>query len=210
MTGIVLGTLRLPLLKIEEVLAWSISELIPPSNHSNRLVLLPTTQSPGRKKCLGHFWPDKWSTLEGDLYAEVNFTAESLGRPFMEVIETCVHEVTHAWCYSMGISDTRKSGQWHNKKFRDAATEIGLVCQEPVDGYGYGHTSLSDELAEKIEKEFKPDIESLGLFRLPNPPSRPTTRAYVCGCGGFRVRAPMGASFDAYCQICTEPFEEVA
>ena len=113
-------------------------------------------------------------------------------RPFLSIMETCAPEAAHAWSYQKGIRDTHKTGRWHNKRFRDLATEIGLICQEPINGYGYGHTSLSAGLIEKIETEYKPDTENLGLFRLPNSSSKPTPRAYMCGCGGFRVRAPMG------------------
>lgn len=69
---VVRGTLRSALLKIEEALGWTISELIPqPKDLQERLqdqlILLPTIQGQGRRRCLGHFWPRKWATLEGGL-----------------------------------------------------------------------------------------------------------------------------------------------
>jgi hypothetical protein len=181
-------TLQPAMGELERVLKWSAKTT---GINGDRVV--PTIQSKGKKaRCGGWFAPNRWSTREGQLCHEINFSAELLKESPEAIVALAIHEVVHLWCHSMGLKDTAKSGR-HNKVFKEYAEILGLVCADPTDSYGYGYTTPGTELAERIEKDCQPDVAMFNLFRVemeaPEPKPKSPSYKYSCGCTEFRTKA---------------------
>jgi hypothetical protein len=179
-----------------------------------------TIQSKHKKsRCLAWFSdpmsgnPYGWSNREQDeVYQEMNFTPEMFDRPGDEITAIVVHEKVHKWCTALGIQDCAKSGR-HNGKFKKYAGYLGLVCKDPEDSYGYGYTSPSPELAERIENEFQPDITKFDTYRLPTRKGKPSDKLqkWECtpkeegdDCPAVYTRGEQELS--GVCHRCNEPF----
>lgn len=175
------------------------------------ITLVPHIQTRGkRKRCLGWFSKEKWSTRDGKLRAEVTLSAETLGRDPVDIAATIVHEAVHVWNAARGITDCATNNR-HNGKFKEAAEEIGLICADPTDSIGYGYTTPTDALVNTIIEVFKPDVKKFNLFRLEATPKKAKatkTRAYVCECD-VKVRVANGTELDATCHVCDSKFELV-
>lgn len=172
-----------------------------------RVVL--TIQTHGRKKrCAGWFSKSRWSDREGTLYHEITITAEKLDRDPIEIIATIVHEVVHLWCNALGVQDTSTSGR-HNNKFKSHASQVGLDCEPPTDSYGYGYTTATKWLENKIRDEFVPDHLAFSLFRL-LPVAKETTapkpRIFTCECEDApKVRVAMTKTDPEWnCSVCNQ------
>lgn len=203
-TGLRIDSLTPALAELERAMCWASEDL-----EGMDIDVTPTIQTRGRKKrCLGHFAPKCWSTREGDLRAEISFSAETLNRDPIEIIGVALHELVHAWNYSRGIKDASKSDR-HNRRFKAAAEDIGLVVKDPEDSYGHGYTSVGDPLRKRIEKDFVPDYSALNLFRLDRPAKNGTSkqRSWVCDCG-YKVRTAINTVMDAQCQVCGAEYVE--
>ena len=173
------------------------------------------------KKSRCHAWfsdpmsnqPYGWSNREGDeVYQEMNFTPEMFDRSGVEIVSIVIHEKVHKWCTALGIQDCAKSGR-HNGKFKRYAEYLGLVCKDPEDSYGYGYTSPSPELAERIENEFQPDITKFDAYRLPARKGKPSDKLqkWECtpkeegdDCPAVYTRGEQELS--GVCHRCNEPF----
>lgn len=112
--------------------------------------------------------PYGWSNREGDeVYQEMNFTPEMLNRSTSDISATVIHEKVHKWCKALGIKDCALSGRHNKTGFAKYAEYLGLVVEPATDSYGWGYTSPSPELAERIEKELNLDITKFDAYRLP-------------------------------------------
>lgn len=198
-------SLRPELRELERALMWGMTlggdspEMIP---------VVVSVASSGKKKCNAWTVLNMWKDREGDEYHEVQFTAEQMHRDPVDVVATAIHEDVHLFCSAMGIKDCSKGGR-HNQQFKEMAEVFGLVCDEPYDSAGYGHTRPSEALRQRIEKEFKPDIAALNLARKvaekkdkEKKPSK--TKAYECLC--MTVRVAQGKTLRATCDECEQPF----
>ena len=198
--GLQIDSIAPAIRELERAMEWASRDLA-----GMDIALVPTIQTRGRSaRCMGTFTNDRWSTKEGETRAEINFSAEYLNREPHEIIGTAIHEITHAWNSSRGIEDVATNGR-HNKKFKVAAEEMGLDVQDPSDSYGYGYTSVSPALRERIADEFVPDHAALSLFMLVRPPKEGTnkTRAWVCECDPqYTVRVAAKNELDVECQQC--------
>lgn len=106
------------------------------------VVLLPAPAQ--KRRVLGHFAPLRWTARQdgtGYLH-EVVVVAEYLNRDPVEVVETLVHEATHALNFSRGVHDC-SSSQYHNAKFKETAEELGLEVAQ-VKHYGFALTQMSE------------------------------------------------------------------
>ena len=201
-------TLQPAMGELERVLKWAAK---PTGIGKDRVV--PTIQSRGKKaRCGGWFAPNRWSTREGDSCHEINFAAELLKETPEIIVALAVHEVVHLWCHSLGLKDTGNSGR-HNKVFKEYAENLGLVCADPTDWYGYGYTTAGPELAKRIEKDCQPDVALFNLFRVevkkaekPEKPKNPSFK-YSCGCTEFRTKAEVVATCNK--EDCGNVFEVV-
>ena len=126
--------------------------------------------------------PYGWSTREGEVYQEMNFTPEMLNHSTVDIAATVIHEKVHKWCTALRIQDCSKGGRHNKKGFAKHAEYLGLVVAEPTDSKGYAHTSPSPELAERIEKELNLDVTKFNVYRLPVRKGKPSDKLqkWVC------------------------------
>ncbi len=166
-------------------------------------------QTQGRSaRCAGWFSHDQWSTREGEMVAEITITAELLNRDPVDIIATIMHEIVHVWQHFLGLKGVSTGGR-HNRVFVEYAEIVGLEVQRPaVDSYGLGYTRPSEELRERIEDEFQPDVAAFNLFRLikTKETKKVTTNAYWCSCQGLTLRIPAKQTLDATCHVCDVKF----
>ena len=158
--------------------------------------------------------PYGWSNREGsEVYQEMNFTPEMLNREPNDILAVVIHEKVHKWCKALGEKDCALSGR-HNKTFQKFAEYLGLVVAPATDSYGWGYTSPSPELVERIEKEFQPDVTKFNVYRLPvrkGGKASNKLQKWVCtsgkesDCGAMYSRGDYEAVY--VCQRCGEPLQ---
>ena len=117
-----------------------------------------TIQTKGKRNALG--WCTLWKAwkegeyVEADSgYYEINISAESLHRPFSEIMRTLIHEMVHLYNIQHGVKDCSRNGTYHNKRFKETAEKHGLMVYK-VDGFGFAGTKLDDDTARWIEMKF--------------------------------------------------------
>ena len=141
-------------------------------------------QTRGKKaKCRGWMKKNSWSTREGELCNEMTITSEGLNRDPVDIIGTVIHECIHLIALTDDVQDVSKVGR-HNKHFKEYAEILGLECAKPSDSYGWGYTTVSEELRKDIINSFKPDVAAFNVFCLVPEPSEPTNKnkAWSCAC----------------------------
>lgn len=144
---------------------------------------------------------------EDEGYFEINICAEYLSRPFEQVAETLLHEMVHLYNLQIEVQDTSRNGTYHNKKFKEAAEQHGLIA-EASGKYGFTNTKLNEEAEQFIGQYSEKKFE---LFRKPIPKikgktSKQSSRKYVCpGCGCI-IRATK--EVHVICADCNLEFEE--
>lgn len=198
-------SLRGLLLELERYVLWM--EADQGLHFETKVVIVVQTRGT-KKNLLGHFASTRWFTKEGEPIHEISIVAEQLLRDPFDVLETLTHELTHLHNDEQGIKDTSAS-QRHNKKFKAAAEDFGLVVGDPDKSRGYDATSLGEELRQDIATKFVPDLTAFRLFRDINPPKdkAPTkNKKYSCQCDP-PVNVRSAVELHAHCDICNEEFE---
>ena len=94
---------------------------------------------------------------------EINICAQHLVSPPELLAETVLHEMIHLSNIMNDISDCTNA-YYHNKRFKKAAEKIGLICEKDKK-YGYGLTSLSEDLKKYIIEEIKVNADVFKYFR---------------------------------------------
>lgn len=203
------------------------------------VVLLPAPAQRGKMNVLGHFAALRWVPRKekGGLLHEVVVVAEHLNRSAEDITETLLHEAAHAMNFARNIHDCSAS-QYHNKKFMEAAQELGLEVVQ-VPHYGFALTSLPKTTAELYAAETRALEEVLvhrhHAIRLPTKPPGTTpgggttkggedeggnddvgregrSRKAVCACDPpfiIRVSKKTIEATVVRCESCGEPFRLV-
>ena len=179
----------------------------------------PTITIQSTPKAYGHFSlrEDTWVSKLGGTH-EINIGAGTLSRPIEEVAATLLHEMVHYHNYLHGVQDCSRGNTYHNRKFKAAAEERGLIVTHS-DKYGWSHTSPSDRLLEFILDNDLTDIlinrNEFGGFRITGTgthsgtgvggiePRKSSSRKYMCPCCGMSVRATRAVNIA--CLDCEEP-----
>ena len=107
-----------------------------------------TIQTRGRKKCYGWFWKDRWNEA-GKPAHEINMSAENINRTKEDQCETLIHEMVHLYNAIRDIADCN-SLQYHNKHFKSAAEEAGLLVMK-YPGRGWAMTSLGEKAKKAVD-----------------------------------------------------------
>ena len=95
---------------------------------------------------------------------ELNIGAGTLARPIENVVATTLHECVHLWNLQNGIQDCSRGGQYHNKKFKEAAEARDLkISYDPRIGWSITEPTGNNPNSHSIK--------------------------YVCPCCGNSVRA---------------------
>jgi hypothetical protein len=165
----------------------------------------PTITIQSTPKAYGHFSlrEDTWISKLGGTH-EINIGAGTLSRPIENVCATLLHEMCHYFNYENGIQDCSRGGTYHNRRFKEAAENHGLIVDHS-EKYGWSHTSPSDALLDFVLENGLTDIlinrNEFTAFQIPGTgthsgtpiptlPKKPSsTRKYVCPCCGMSVRA---------------------
>ena len=155
-------------------------------------------------RAYGHVTVAKsWARQDGENRHELNIGAGTLDRPIENVVATMQHEMVHLWNLQQGVQDCSRGGQYHNKRFRDAATARDLIISfDPRVGWSI--TEPGDGLIEFIVEQGWEDIkmsrlegwQAVGIggkgpaaTGKPVTPPRGNSRKIQCPCCGISVRA---------------------
>jgi hypothetical protein len=126
-------------------------------------------------------------------------SGEGLARGAGPVLATLLHEAAHALASVRGVRETSRRGQYHNKRFRALAEELGLqVDYDPRIGWSsttlpastaadYAEEISALEAAMTAERRHEPAATGGGRGR-----SRTVPMA-ICGCPR-RIRVAPSAS----------------
>jgi hypothetical protein len=162
---------------------------------------------------------------------EVFVGGEGLGLGAVDVLGTLLHEAAHALAHVRGVRDTSRQGRYHNGRFRDLATKIGLHVQV-VPPIGWSHTQVPEATRAEYAAELDALARALTIHRraeghltAPAPggaeaDGRPPTgtgtasgpgsrngAAARCGCGRrIRVTGSVLALGPIACGLCGTPF----
>ena len=179
----------------------------------------PTITIQSTPKAYGHFSlrDDTWVSKLGGTH-EINIGAGTLARPIENVVATLLHEMVHYYNYEQGIQDCSRGNTYHNRKFKDAATQRDL-CVEHHEKYGWSITSPSEKLLDFVidneltdilinrNESYYGGIRIIGTgthsgsdFTVTKKTS--STRKYICPCCGNSVRATKAVNIA--CLDCSE------
>ncbi len=156
-------------------------------------------QTKGRQKnTMGWFAENRWQKNKKEI-GEITLCAEHLKN---NPIETLIHETVHYINSCEKIEDCNNSG-YHNKHFKLRAENYGLNVEK--DGrHGWGLTSLSKELEEKLKK-INIDSKIFELYRKEYPSITTPTKMKKWKCDCTVVRCAV--DLEAVCSKCNKKFE---
>jgi len=106
-----------------------------------------------KRRTLGTFsvnriWKRKGTDVTPERF-EITLSAEHLNRPIEEICATLIHEMVHLYCELNKIKDTSNNNVYHNKNFKKAAEEHGLVITH-AKTIGWSVTTLQDSTKQLI------------------------------------------------------------
>ena len=150
-----------------------------------------------------------WRVGDKDNKSEINISAEWLCRPIVNVVATMLHEMTHMFCYNMGIKDTSRGCTYHNKNFKVQAEQRGLLIAH-TPKYGWTLTTPSPELIEFVKSMQWDDIDISRCVEsaCARQKKLSSTRKYQCPCCGMSVRATKAVRI--MCMDCQKQMEVVS
>lgn len=164
-------------------------------------------RSQGKRKGVnGWFTPDKtWTDGEEEKH-EIVITAETLNRPFMDIMRTLHHEMIHLFCQTNGLEDTSRQGKYHNKVFRDECLKRGFWYPDgkPDRTIGWSYAELKPETEELIGK-WDLDADVFGIARKSYGGGSEGTKKksniikWTCPCCGAVVRSSKFLGIKLYC-----------
>lgn len=172
-----------------------------------------TIQSKGKTNALGWFSVGKvWEHGEERKH-EINISAESINRGYLEVARTLWHEMIHLYCAENDIKDVSRGNTYHNKRFKQVSEQYGFYYSEDAysDKYGWSFSKLTDESIQFLEKhdidEEIFNINRMDLSKGEDGEKRKKSNSikWVCGCGNI-VRSTK-EDLRIICADCETMFE---
>jgi hypothetical protein len=160
----------------------------------------------------GHFAASRWQHGEQRL-AEVLISGEGLKRPVEEVFTTLLHEATHALANVREIKDTSRQGRWHNQKFAELASELGLdTTKDPR--IGWSPCTLRTQTATTYTSVLTGLKKALIAYRHPEmtggQAKKNNNNAVACACQcprRIRVAEAVLEQGEITCGVCESTFE---
>lgn len=204
-------------------LSNTLKELHKLFDYANKLLFnstLPTViitiQSRGKRNAYGWFTPAKvWEHGE-DKKHEINISAESINRGYLDVARTLIHEMIHLYCEENDIKDTSRGGTYHNKNFRNVSESHGFFYPDDAysDKYGWSFSQLKPNVVEKLNK-FKIDADVFNINRIDvfsgegeeEVKKKSNIIKWQCGCGVIIRSSKDGIK--VYCGDCGCLFEKI-
>jgi hypothetical protein len=127
------------------------------------------------------------------------------------VLATLLHEAAHALAFARGIRDTSKNGRYHNRRFANVATELGLQVGT-LPPYGFAATSLTPAAGRRYGATLRDLEEALVLWRQPEPTAthagsrRRSSATCRCACPRqLRLSSMAIAEAPVICGRCGQP-----
>lgn len=153
-----------------------------------------------------HYTPyDAWQTKDTGR-REINIASGTLDRPLELICASLLHEMCHQYNDTvLNVMDCSRGGTYHNRYFKQAAEEHGLIC-ERTERYGYSRTYPADCLLEWLldHNELR-EVEMCRVSAVPvavglgtraidrgvslTTTSKSNSRRYVCPCCNTIIRA---------------------
>lgn len=133
--------------------------------------------SRGRKACYGWHWAQKWRVGE-ETKTEIMIAAETLDRPWENILETLLHEMVHLHNAQHNLKDCNAQ-QYHNKHFRNTAIQVFHLNVEKMHQKGYALTSLTDKSSADVLAFIQEEnLSPIALKRIVPPKSGVAKRQY--------------------------------
>jgi hypothetical protein len=162
---------------------------------------------------LGHFHAGKWARDDEARLAELFLGGEGLARGPDAVLGTLLHEATHGVAATRGVKDTSRQGRYHNTRFRDLATELGIaVDRDP--SIGWSLTTVPDTTAETYADEITALGAALTAHRLADVHGAARTTSNnglvaTCACNPprkIRLSRTAYETGSVLCGVCEDDF----
>jgi len=122
-----------------------------------------------------------------------------------------VHEAAHALASVRGVQETSRRGQYHNKRFRALAEELGLRVDYD-QRIGWSPTTLPPSTAAAYANEIRALDEAITAVRRHEPTGEGRSRSRtvplaLCACPRrIRVAPSVLAAGAIVCAVCEQPF----
>ena len=201
------ATLKTTLEELEHLFRFFNKEYFKNQLESPVITISPDTTGGAYGWCTSwKAWKHSSEDGEDDGHYEINICAEHLTRPFEEVAGTLLHEMVHLDNLYKGVKDTSRSGTYHNKRFKEAAENHGLLVGETAK-YGFAITMLTEQAKAKLNEV---GFRSFDLFRdsgikKTKKASKSSSIKYVCPTCGAIIRATKEVNVN--CADCDVMFE---
>ncbi len=127
---------------------------------------------------LGHFAAARWQRGETEQLPEMFVAGEGLARGARDVLGTLLHEAGAGLASTRQVQDTSRQGRYHNTRFRDLATEMGLEVSQ-AGSLGWSDTTVPGPTAAAYE----PELTKHGPERAYRCHSGVTCRGYLRAAG---------------------------
>lgn len=194
--------------------AWTAIQRRNPDVPDAVLIVGSSSISARRSTVLGHFAGERWVAREDQTKVpEVFISGEGLAEGIAELFDTLLHEAAHGVAAKRGIADTSRRGQYHNKRFKEIAEELGLHVSYN-NRSGWADTSLPELTAARYRKEMEALDAAIVATRTreggpaaeDDKPTR-TVPPAECSCGRkIRVAPSVLALAPILCGRCGDEF----
>lgn len=155
---------------------------------------------------LGHFGADRWKTVDGGLpelfVAGDLFVAENGISGGRRTMQTLLHEAAHGLAHATGVQDCSRQGRYHNRRFVEFATELGLSAPTtPHPTFGFSFVTLGRKTAET----WKATIDAIDSAALPFLASADLTTGPAGGRGRAGTRVAVVCACDPPRRLSISP-----
>jgi hypothetical protein len=152
-------------------------------------------ESKGKRSAYGWCSVEKiWANAEGEQATyELGIASEYLSRPYLDVMQTLLHEMIHVYCAMNQIKETSRSYTYHNKNFKKQAELHGMEYpyDKPDSKIGFSAIVLKPQTKAIIEN-LELDADAFKVSRMDFAGKAATKKAtsykYECPCG-TKIRA---------------------